>query len=217
MKSTSCKTAIFLNRVTDFKNAVIARGGIFADKDFSIGCYNNIVDIIDISVRLAYRDIQRVFKGIGAYQAEKLNMLDYVKAELREYFNSSPKTQAEFNEWHEKVCTDMKGYLATYRPAGRAGFTYGCAQKILNLSFKYLYCFDYFEVEPKEYMPYFEFCHITFDNKILRWAGYKISVTSIDDYSEYMKMQVAAQAKPLTAPWDTCSPLCPLEKEFIVW
>lgn len=78
------------------------------------------------------------------------------------YFNQHPNTnnsQANFDRFHEELC-DL--FLSSFAIAGYV-HTYGNAQKMVNMLFKYLTCFaDY-----STFADLFNYCHIPIDGKIL--------------------------------------------------
>ena len=137
-----------------------------------------------------------------------------------DYFSKpAPKSQADFDDWCkaaiDKFLTDYNellthsGYIKTAR--------YGKAQKILNVTFKYLYLFgDIVSGNP----GHFTFCHFAIDRKTLAW--YKKNVApqcSVRNWSdmtdvEYVEIQknirtyLAAQSK---------YPKEPFLAEFEIW
>lgn len=76
----------------------------------------------------------------------------------------------DFDEWHYKTCEffreEFKNLLkkANKDPSGS---TYGKAQKIVNMTFKYMYCFD--DAYTDENIIKFEPCHMALDSNILFW------------------------------------------------
>lgn len=199
----------FNNVLKNFKNGVIRTG--YCISDFSI---TNMQEIIKQSIELSYRDIQRALHGIGDFQTEKANAIIWLNQELNNYFSAPPVTK--FNEWHKVACEKIISFFCNYRRHGEPVFTYGCAQKIINLAFKYIYCFDVVQSQYDKYVAYFRSCHITLDNGILQWIGAPKGVTHINDYDLYMCMQKKAFSKQLVGFSDEIK-LFPLEKEFIIY
>ena len=80
-----------------------------------------------------------------------------------QYFNDKPNTmntQANFDSFHEKLCDE---FVEAFRDDGVYVHTYGNAQKMVNILFKYLTCFsDYVK-----YADLFSYCHIPIDGIIL--------------------------------------------------
>lgn len=68
-----------------------------------------------------------------------------------------------FDEWHKDTCIRIQKALSSHYK----GVKYGKAQKLLNMSFKYLYCFDGIDDEIKnKFGP----CHMALDSYILNWV-----------------------------------------------
>ena len=195
----------------NFRNGVIQRG--YYIKDFTI---TDMKEIIKQSVALSYRDIQRALHGIGVFQTEKTNAIIWLEQELKSYFNAPPLNEMKFNEWHKFSCDKIISFFCDYKRRNELGFTYGCAQKLINLAFKYVYCFDLIQSQYNKYAEYFRFCHITLDNAILRWIGVPEGVTHINDYDLYICMQKKAYRKQLTGASEKIE-LFPLEKEFMIY
>ena len=193
----------------EFKTGVIKHR--YCINDFSITDFGLIVKE---SVALSYRDIQRALRSIGGFQAQKSAALEWLEQMLKSYFNASPVEEKEFNEWHKIVCDGLKSMLSCYKRGNDAGFTYGSAQKLINLAFKYMYCFDVMQND--RYIEYFRYCHIALDNAILKWLGMPEGVTRIDDYELYMCIQKRANGKDLPAPWQH-DKLTPLERKFVIY
>lgn len=195
----------------NFRNGVIQRG--YYIKDFTI---TDMHEIIKQSIALSYRDVQRALHGIGDFQEEKANAIIWLEQELKSYFNEPPLNATQFNKWHKFLCDKIISFFCNYKRRSESGFTYGCAQKLINLAFKYIYCFDLIQSQYDKYAEYFRFCHITLDNGILRWIGIPEGVTHIHDYDLYICMQKKAFSKQLIGISDEIK-LFPLEKEFMIY
>jgi len=76
-----------------------------------------------------------------------------------------------FEKWHETMCNSMLELIQErYQDkkehgTGYTNVEYGKAQKIVNMFFKYIYCFD----DAEQYLGKFEPCHITIDSIIIDW------------------------------------------------
>ena len=72
------------------------------------------------------------------------------------------KKQEDFDKWHEDTCNAYCKELNSF--AVRKGFsfimTYGRAQKVLNMTFKYLYCTSKYKARVEKIIP---FLHMTLD------------------------------------------------------
>lgn len=86
------------------------------------------------------------------------NSEDSLKKRFIHYFEEEQREETEFDTWHDTTC----GYvLDTLQKMYNVH--YGKAQKIVNMTFKYLYCV----MDDKE--DYFMFCHVPLDSIILDW------------------------------------------------
>ena len=92
-------------------------------------------------------------------------MLDPFVTEIEKYFISpAPSTQTIFDAFHNNLCTifllDCKtnGYIHTY----------GNAQKMINVLFKYLSCFE----DAAKYKDWFKYCHMALDR--FTYNGYRL-------------------------------------------
>ena len=117
--------------------------------------YDTQIDsnMYDEAVKRAYRDAQRVFKNVDTNKIT--NPIKALSKRIRAYFENDKE---QFS--HEAFCkcfqdSFKKGYMS-----------YGGAQKVVNLAFKYLYCFDEFR---NVYDNKFQKCHMTIDSFILDW------------------------------------------------
>lgn len=172
------------------------------------------------AVQQAYGDIQRTLKRNMMYKKKIDSALNKISKSMADYFmeHDPMSTQEEYDLMQEDLCIiwikKMKETLFG---------TYGCAQKIVNMAFKYLYCIDY---ETKKYYEWFRFCHITIDFYILDWMRQNKSVSSkiklsnsIEwsnlDYEMYMILQGnAVMGIEDTSTFVDCTPI---EAEFIIW
>lgn len=168
----------------------------------------------DLAVRFAYNDAKRALKGItktSKRQEEKDNALMALKNKIKGYFESQ---EASFN--HKDYCLAFINEFHDYK------MTFGAAQKIVNLTFKYLYCFTQFK---NQYYDKFSPCQMVLDSFILSWfkrnvdkkkiVGIKHDETwsGLNDYSRYSNIQLLIEryvhGKDLG--------LSVLEYEFILW
>ena len=90
-------------------------------------------------------------------------VLDVFVKMVWQYFNATPhtrNTQVNFDTFHEKLCEE---FLDAFRRDGVYVHTYGNAQKMVNILFKYLTCFSDYD----DYADLFSYCHIPIDGIIL--------------------------------------------------
>lgn len=90
------------------------------------------------------------------------------------------KSQDEFDEWHKRVCIELKKIHGKFGSIGRS-------QKVINMAFKYLSCVS------NKYDAILPFCHMTLDGYTLNWykgiGGKWVAWSKIDDYDEYFEIQ----------------------------
>lgn len=79
----------------------------------------------------------------------------------------------DFEDWHEKMCESLLE-LINLRYKDQIGkkqeyatVQYGKAQKIINMTFKYLYCFDCADLYIEKFSP----CHMTIDAFTIDWIA----------------------------------------------
>ena len=88
---------------------------------------------IDELVNLAYLDVNRTIWGIEAEQGRLFKQA--VVSLIRDLLTEPPKTQQDFDLLHHRCCQQCLEASS----AGAAHIHYGQAQKLLNMSLKYLY------------------------------------------------------------------------------
>lgn len=120
---------------------------------------------IAAAVNLAYNDTKRTLAGIGKYSDNKKKTLECIIEKLKAYFHKekAPLTEEEFDQIHDELCQLWCKEFESLGD-GKLG-TYGKAQKIVNMSFKYLYCCD----NAENYRDYFKYCHMPLDSFTLEW------------------------------------------------
>ena len=114
------------------------------------------------AIRKAHTDMSRRAKGHNSkIQKESIYWLS------ERFATDSPfsiTNQSDFDKWHEETCGDYCKHMNNKNFSFK--MTYGRAQKVLNMTFKYLYCTDAFKREIKLLTPYL---HMTLDGYTLRW------------------------------------------------
>ena len=190
-----------------------------------------------LAVRKAYADMSvRTIKGFSKVSNEK-------KEELRENFAEkfigtfctagAPLTQEAFDERHQEVCDDFLTKLnnlcdgVNINPDQKPCF--GKAQKIVNMTFKYLYLFE--KNEPIQ--PLFAFCHMPLDSNIFEYLKKKFKSHGLNaklfetawsklNGERYMEIQTAIRkycqeySSDYADAADECAKL-PFYAEFPIW
>lgn len=91
------------------------------------------VSVVSDLVQLAYLDVNRTIRGVNPDQSCSFKQI--VVSFIERLLASPPPTQAEFDQRHHECCQKC---LALSSSDG-ARIHYGQAQKLLNMSLKYLY------------------------------------------------------------------------------
>ena len=83
--------------------------------------------------------------------------------------------QNNFDEFHSSLCDMFVNGLNPIRnSAGYSDISYGQAQKLINLTFKYLSCYD----DYADFADLFTHCHMVIDNIVLNCLS-KSSLTTL--------------------------------------
>ena len=183
--------------------------------------YKIPTDAVDThwAVKKAYGDMTpRTIKG------HKEDIREASIAELEKWFEkylaAPARDKEDFKSAHKEACNV---FLTSFNEAARENGVqeqaFGKAQKIINMSFKYLYCMLRHKKE-----DWFSYCHMPLDSYTLNWFyrteenGTKISKketwSNLDDKRYY------SIADKIESHVDTQFPglgLSPLEAEFMIW
>ncbi len=112
--------------------------------------------------RAAYKMIE-----IAPCRESVEDLIDELGSHIWKYFNLEPNkanNQTNFDELHEQLCDLFLGGINPLRSGvGYAPMSYGQAQKLINLTFKYLTCYgDY-----PEFSDLFHYSHMTLDSIVI--------------------------------------------------
>lgn len=117
---------------------------------------------ISAAINFAYGDTKRTLKGISNYAKLKENAINKLTEAFKEYFNGkAPESADEFNKIHNELCMIWVNELSENPDLSK----YGKAQKIVNMTFKYLYCCKSLD----GYEEHFDYCHMPLDSFTLEW------------------------------------------------
>jgi hypothetical protein len=146
-------------------------------KDFLFQTYFGMRgDELDRFISRAYRDMNRTLRGIGNLaDADKARILNGAKTlvktaviALRKIpFPGNPvQGSQEFDQWHTDLCQVLKTYYATeLNNFGNIRFTYGQAQKWVNMTMKYCWVCGGADFAGLE--PWYPVAHVAVDKVIL--------------------------------------------------
>lgn len=169
----------------------------------------NLSGAIEYAINKAYYDMQlRTIKGHRQDIKEKSTKA--LQKELEHLFNKPPKEVSDFDTWHGSAC---KAFLNAFNKAANTYSVtqqkYGKAQKIVNMSLKYLYCIFYcnknnefdnsqtkFNMDKDDVERIFKSCHMPLDSYTLNWyyplieseTQKKLTWSSLS-YADYKKIQ----------------------------
>ena len=180
---------------------------------FLIRCYfGDGGDPLQLCVRRAYLDLNRTMHGFAGHaSAESLRDEAHRKvAEKVAALTQAKASQKSFDAWHRRACTDIREH---YREGDWDFFTYGQAQKWVNMTLKYVFALG--EARLAGYLPYYGFAHIPIDNVFVAAAqavgGPELPGpwSRLDDYAAYFDLQKCYR--------DMFAPSAPLAAEFRLW
>lgn len=193
-----------LPQITAFKN----RMGIPTGTKISV---KKPADILEYAVNKAYIDMQpRTIKGHEIIKTAKLR--NDLADRFFKYFNDpAPSTESDFDKIHSDFCDFfLTGLNKIFASTPQA---FGKAQKVINMAFKYLYCFD----DATSYLPHFTYCHMPIDSYTLNWCfdnGLYDKKSDIPNWSTLNKQDY----------YDLCGKIrttllhkSPLIEEFVIW
>jgi len=174
-------------------------------------------DFVLSCVYKAYDDAKRTFRGVDQDAKEK--SLRGFCSEVEAWFDDP---QEDFAEWHEQACELLQNWFP---------MTMGQAQKIVNMTFKYMYSTAVLGVETgfvsgsidEKYKAEEKYkdCHVALDGYILRWMkehGGKTqkgidSWSKIDKYEKYCDVQ--KELKDILE--EEFAGFSPFKAEYYIW
>ncbi len=125
-------------------------------------------NIYEKAVSQGYGDASRKIPGMGKkLKIDRDRVLIKISIKIKEYFESyfisNISNQSDYDIWHNNLCEsivyDFENILSLTIP-------FGIAQKIVNMTFKYLRCF-YFGTSPFD-IEKFKYCHCPIDTIICK-------------------------------------------------
>ena len=134
---------------------------------------------IEIAVSWAYNDAKRTMHGITKDDREEAE--DAIVKEFKAYFTNPAPCEKKFKESDIRRCNAQ---INSFEDGSSLG-TYGKAQKIVNMTFKYLYCctnIDNFE-------NHFKYCHMPLDSFTLEWCKRNIQEIDPNKIGSWSKMK----------------------------
>ena len=186
------------------------------------------IEMFVLALKLGYKDAQRTFTNVNQsvwqkHTGSKEAFYNTFSKELQKIF----KKEIDFSPeaLFDKFIKFFQNYGYTV--------TYGQAQKVINMSFKYLYCVD----SKNEYKDLYAKCHMPLDSFTIQWykrhiypisknTNCKISAndtwSNMDDPQKYqaivndIKLHLHNASITLNGVKEDLPPT-PLEAEFVIW
>lgn len=181
-------------------------------------------------------DSQKEVPSVTGYLVERLGKP--FEDRFVQYFTNAPLSREAFDDWHHQTCKmflDQLNGKNSESVASQPIYTnlkYGKAQKIVNMMFKHLYCFNS-QVWKDKWDPYFQFCHVTLDNFTLTWferevcphhrieswsnldfAGNAVDINNYTFYLEHIRKFFDKQKLDAQSPYREVTPF---QAEFYIW
>ena len=162
------------------KYAAAFKLGMMFDKDIdpnaeTIAMSVKNPDDILCAIKKAYLDMSpRTLQNNDSlsqnHEINKNGKEELFKCLAERFSDYMEKGTDDFEKWHKDTCLLFKNEFArllTEANKNASDSTYGKAQKIVNMTFKYMYCFD--DAYMDENIVKFEPCHMVLDSYILNW------------------------------------------------
>ena len=152
--------------------------------------FGSVVDKFSAAVNRAYRDFNRTLLFGETTKEKRIQLRERAKAYLEEGFDSlnQIQNQKEFDAWHKKLGNKL---ISLYASEGIT-FTYGQAQKWINMTAKYLYLIGAYTFE-----NVFQYLHVPIDNYVMDIAEEKFKLEKPElpwsqwDYEGYKNYQLS--------------------------
>ena len=209
-----------INAINQFKGGVKGAFKKYISNNAKLDPNNS--NIFKVAVNAAYGDAKRTFKGING-RATEAN--DNLASKIQTYFQTpAPNNLTCFDELHNKWCD---AFISDLKDKRYTSTTYGQAQKVVNMTFKYLYCLD---DATTTYNKYFEFCHVALDSFTLEWIWRNCNLSQTESHDDWSKIQYDDQStkkattlgyKKIVDKYRTHKPASyldtPFQSEFVFW
>ncbi len=122
------------------------------------------------------RKVKNIFKGNEDKKGVAYYIFNYFLYVPFEEKND--RWQSCFDKFHEQICEKLK---IDFKQKDIT-ITYGHAQKIINMAFKYLFCLD----ADKTFEKRFQYCHMPLDSFSLKWINRcYIKGKDLKEYKDY--------------------------------
>ena len=180
-------------------------------------------DELDRFISRAYRDMNRTLSGMGK-QKDKSDILNGAKEVVRQQLNDLIRTSPEkaklgdqFEHWHSTACKKLKEFYDSRDTNPKINFTYGQAQKWINMTMKYCWVCGGNELERLQ--PWFVKAHVAVDEVILIAAEKEkvVSNRPCEKWSKWDSEQEYSDFQKTLREVATTQNKSPMELEFDWW
>ena len=170
----------------------------------------------------------RTVKGISNMKDEFTSLLKETGKTIFKFINNESIQEPDFDKWHNETCKNFVNEFNHFANSKNVyTISYGKAQKVVNMTFKYLFCWD----ANQKFGNIYPLCHIPIDSFILRWCNkletiktrVSTSIANIDeiswsnlDYKDYYNIQKAVK-EYLESDENTILPKERIFAEFYIW
>lgn len=177
--------------------------------------------------------------NVSVDEESRKEALKHLSAKFEEYFKAPEKNKEDFNAWHEQCCKEFQTEYNKLLEGKYHKIKYGKAQKIVNMTFKYLFCY----ADADSYRGHFQYCHMPLDSFTLTWyrreakkymkqngeLWYQDNKNRVDnltwsdmEWDEYIKIQediskILVNYKIKIGNQEISLPKNSLEAEFYIW
>ena len=133
--------------------------------------FGTITDPFEAAAFRAYRDFNRTLRFGDTDSSKRYELrkaaTEILRKRITELKNNDINSQDKFDSWHKETCSMIR---QPYNEAG-INFSWGQAQKWLNMTIKYLYI-----VGDCDFKGVFRFCHIPIDNYVFEIAQKELGI-----------------------------------------
>lgn len=144
-------------------------------------------DIYERASERAYLDLCRTLRLNGVNMTSHRKEIADILRERIVGLLAYSVDQQSYDQWHKAICDELVEYFSKLD----IGFTYGHAQKWVNMTMKYLYILD-----EANFSDIFDFLHVPIDSIIIDLAKSMLDVakpnflwSKIPDYDTYFAYQ----------------------------
>lgn len=166
-------------------NSYLSKGG---NKETTNELYNKLLKwyfgevSINTCAKRAYQDFKRLLKGISEMSEKDKNLY---RNEVNELITSCVeklfKNEMSFDIWHTNTCKQILDITEKHNLPIKIEFTYGLAQKWLNMTIKYMLIMEKWD---NLLEPFKKDLHVPVDNYIMEGASSDLGIDIIDKNGE---------------------------------